>query len=440
MYRNLNRPGMRTTATIDPRAVEQDIAYSIRQLSPHAAPLYSLLDKLSRGKEPKSLKIWVAQEHLFDDVDYVSNVKLGSSVNPKYSRFALLTVDQISRPDVRDIMYYQPQDMLHIDKTGQEVEVWANPNSSIRIGLGATDFFTFDAALVGGAPGQQINTTPPGTILVRNVEPYPIKPFSSSYIIYHGRTIFESQDIEAVPTQRDIIYDCNFVEHKETLIQITEEQKDIIQTKFKTPDWTFNQRRDLEEFKQEIERTLLFQARSVDTTIPERPKYTMNGILNSIKTNVAYYDENIEAGPEFEKMIQWFIMEHAFRYNPAGTNKLFLMGIKALVKFNQSFANYRRSKDLAISGKVGFNISGYDFLGYTVGIVPFEAFDRRTNMANWILVIDPALIELRIIKDFNNRLIVPGNNNFIRYTSLMTEWMGTIAFQYEQAHALLRTA
>lgn len=440
MYRNLNRPGIRTTATIDPRAVEQDIAYSIKQLSPQATPFFSIVDKISKGKPPKGKKIWVAQEHLFDDVDYVSNVFLCGNADPKYSRFALLTVEQISRPDVRDIMYYQPQDMIYVEATGQVVEVWANPTSSIRIGLNANDYFTFDASMIGGQQGNVISTTPPGTILVRNVEPYPIRQFDKSWIIYQGRTIFESQDIEAVPTQRDLIYDCNFVEHKETLIQMTEDQKNIIKTKLSVPDWTFNQKRDIEEFKREIERTLLFQTRSVDTTIPERPKYTMNGILSSIKTNVAYYDpDQIDAGEDFEKLIQWFMYEHAYRYNPGGTDKLWLFGGRALIKFNQSFANYRRTKDLSLSGKVGFNITGYDFLGFTAGVIHCEAFDRRTDMSNWILVIDPALIELRVVKDFANRLIVPGDNNFIRYYTLMTEWQGTLAFQYEQAHALLRT-
>lgn len=439
MYKNLNRPGIRTTTTIDPRLVEQDIAYSIRTLSPHATPLFSLLDKLSKGRKPISKKIWIAQDHLFDDVDYVSKTLLGSDVDAKYSRFALLTVEQLSRPDLKSVMYYQPQDLIYIEATDQTVEVWANPSSSIRIGLGSNDFFTFDASLVGGASGSVISTTPSNTILVRNVEPYPIKPFDTSWIVYQGRTIFESQDIEAVPTQRDIIYDCNFVEHKEKLIQMTEDQKNIIKTKLKVPDWTFNQRRMIEEFKQEIERTLMFGKRSVDATVPDRPKYTMQGILESIKTNVAYYDKNITPGPEFERLIQNFIYEQAYRYNPGGKNKLWLVGSQALVKLNQSFADYRRTTTLDVSGKVGFNITRYDFIDFSAGIVHFPAFDRRTNMSHWILVIDPALIELRVVKDFSNRLIVPGDNNFIRYYTLMTEWQGTIAVEYEQAHALLRT-
>ncbi len=441
MYRNLNRPGMMTTVTVDPRTVEEDITLSVKSLNPAATPLLSIADKISKGKPPKGKKIWVVQEHTFDDVDWVSNVVTYENTFPQYQRFALLTPDQVSRPDLKNIMYYQPQDHIYIEATGQVVEVWANEYGSIRIGLGQTDFFQFDAALIGGTAGQMVSTTPPGTILVRNVEPYPIIPFNNSHIILLGRTIFESQDIEAVPTQRGFIWDCNFVEHKEKLIQITEDQKNIIQTKFKAPIWNFNQKRMLEEFKQEIERTLLHQIRSVDTTIPSRPKYTMNGILNAIRTNVAYYDPvNTPAGPEFERMFQWFIHEQAFRYNPGGVNKIALVGGAFAVKFNQSFANYRRSKDLPLSGKVGFNISGYEFLNFTLGLTHCENLDRRTNMTHWCLVIDPALIELRVVKDFNNRLIVPGDNNFIRYYTLMFEWQGTLAFQYEQAHALLRVA
>jgi hypothetical protein len=61
-------------------------------------------------------------------------------------------------------------------------------------------------------------------------------------------------------------------------------------------------------------------------------------------------------------------------------------------------------------------------------------------MENWCLVFDPSLIEYRTVKEYNTRLIVPGDNNFIRYYTLMVEWQGTMAFQLEQAHALLRTA
>jgi len=439
-YRNLNRPGMRTTATIDPRAVYEDISYSIKTLSPEATPLLSIIDKISKGPAPKSKKIWVVQEHLFDDVDYCSNVLLGSSVNPAYSRFALLTVDQVSRPDAKDIMYYQPQDKIYVEATGQTLEVWANPVASMRIGLGPNDFFTFDNALIGGPGGTQVSTTPPGTILVRNVEPFPIQPFNNSWIIYMGRTIFESQDIEAVPKQRDFIWDCNFVEHKEATIQMTEDQKNLITTKFKVPDWNFQQKRAIEEFKREIERTLVFGKRAVDLTINSRPKYYLGGIIDNIRTNVSYYDPNIPAGEEFERLIQWFIYEQAFRYNPGGTQKVALCGGRFLMKFNQSFANYRRTTNLNLKDKIGFDLSTYDFMGFTLALTHYEGFRQGTPMENWCLVFDPSLIEYRTVKEYNTRLIVPGDNNFIRYYTLMVEWQGTIAFQLEQAHALLRTA
>ncbi|MGC8978641.1 SU10 major capsid protein [Caldisericum sp.] len=439
MYRNLNRPGLRTTATIDPRAVQEDITLSLKSLSPEATPLLSIVDKISKGPPPKSKKIWVAQEHLFDDVDRINRVVLGSSVGPNYSRFALLWPEQLSRPDVRNQMYYSPQDKLYIEATGQTVEVVANPVASIRIGLGPNDFFQFDDALIGGPGGTMVNKTPEGTILVRNVEAAPILPFQTSWFIYMGRTIFESQDIEAVPKQRDYIWDTNFVEHKEAEIQMTEDQKNIITTKLKVPDWNFQQKRAIEEFKREVERTLIFGQRAVDLTIPARPKYYANGILNTIRTNVAYYDPDIPAGEEFERLVQWFIYEQAFRYNPGGTQKIALCGGKFLMKFNQSFANYRRSTSLKLSGSVGFDLSAYDFMGYTLALTHYEGFRQGTPMENWCLVFDPSLIEYRTVKDFTNRLIVPGDNNFIRYYSLVIEWQGTLAFQLEEAHALLRS-
>lgn len=439
MYRNLNRPGMRTTTTIDPQVVQEDISLALKSLSPEATPFLSIVDKISKGPKPKNKRIWVAQEYLFDDVDRISNVVLGSTVGPNYARFALLTVDQLSRPDVRNEVYYFPQDKLYIEATGQTVEVVANPVASIRIGLGPNDFFQFDAALIGGPPGQLVNRTPPGTILVRNVEPFPILPFQTSWFIYMGRTIFESQDIEAPPKQRDYIWDSNFVEHKEASIQMTEDQKNIITTKLKVPDWNFQQKRAIEEFKREVERTLLFGIRNVDLTVPARPKYYMNGILNTIRTNVAFYDPSIQAGEDFERLVQWFIYEQAFRYNPGGTQKIALCGGRFLMKFNQSFAQYRRTNTLKLSGTVGFDLSTYDFMGYTLALVQYDGFRQGTPMADWCLVFDPSLIEYRTVKDFETRLIVPGDNNFIRYYTLVVEWQGTLGFQLEEAHALLRT-
>lgn len=436
-FRNSNRPGVRTSQTIDPKSVMQDISYSIKTLSPESAPLMAIGQKFSRGAPPKGHKIWVVQEHLFDDVDYCSTVTFcEDTANVNWKRYALLTLDQASRPDVNDVVYYSPQDVLYIQETGQNVEIVATPTASIRTGLGATDFWSFDLSLVGGVAGTSTNRTPAGTVLVRNIEPYAIRRFTTSWVVFMGRTIFESQDIEATPKQRDYIWDCNFVEHKEAVIEMTEDQRDLIQTHFKMPDWTHQQVRMIEEFKREIERKYVFGIREYDGTISARPKHFMGGIINTIKTNVAFYDKNLAAGTAFETMLQWFMYEQAFRYNPGGGQKIALCGGKFLMKFNQSFAAYRRTTSLKLSGSVGFNIDAYDFMGNTLGMINYSGFRQGTPMEDWCLVIDPSLMELRVKKEFNTRQYEAEKERMFK---LMVEWQGTVAFQLEQAHAFLRT-
>jgi len=434
-YRNSNRPGPRTSQTIDPKSVMQDISYSIKTLSPESAPLMAISGKFGKGAPPKGHKIWVVQEHLFDDIDYCSTVVYCEDHVAAWKRYALLTLDQASRPDVNDVVYYSPQDTLYLESTGQNVEVVMTPSASIRTGLGTTDFFSINDNIYGGATGT-VSRTPAGTILVRNVEPYALRRFTTTYTVFMGRTIFESQDIEATPKQRDFIWDCNFVEHKEAVIEMTEDQKSLIQTYHKVPDWNHQQTRMIEEFKREIERKTIFGVREFDGTVSARPKHFMGGVLNSIKTNVSFYDPTMAPGEAFEKMIQWFMYEQAFRYNPGGSQKLAICGGKFLMKFNQSFAAYRRTTSLKVSGDVGFNIDAYDFMGNTLGMINYQGFRQGTPMENWCLVVDPGLMEWRVKREFNTREYDLPNQ---RMYKLMTEWQGTIAFQLEQAHALLRT-
>lgn len=437
-YRNLNRPGVRTTATADPKAVMEDISYSVKSLSPEATPVLSIMSKIGKGAPPKGKKIWVAQEHLFDDVDYCSKVTFSEDgMSSAWKRYAVLTLDQASRPDTNQQMYYSPQDVLYITDTGQTVEVVATPVASIRIGLGVTDFWTFDQGLLGDTPGPNVSKTHAGTVLVRNIEPYAMQRFVTSSVIFMGRTIFESQKIEATPKQRDFIWDCNYVEHKEAVIKITEDQADLIKMHSQVPDFTHQQRAMINEFKKEIERKIIFGHRGIDTTVSGYPKYFMDGVINTVKTNVAYYDAATPGGPEFEKMIQWFMYEQAFRYNPGGTQKIAYAGGKFMMKFQQAFSEYRRTKSLKVSGDVGFNIDSYDFMGNTLGLVRYEGFRQGTDMENWCLVIDPSLMVLRTKKDFVTR---PFDMPDERIKTLMVEWQGTVSFQLEQAHALLKTA
>lgn len=430
-YRNLNRPGIRTSTTVDPKIVMEDISNTIRRLEPEATPMQSLSNWIGRGTPPKNHKIQVIQYHAFDHFDYCSTVVMGTSVDAQYNRFALLTLDQASRPDVNTQMYYQPQDKLYIASTDQTVEIWMTPTSTRRIGLGSTDFATFDANLTGGTT----TTTAAGTVLVRNVRPEALKSFSTSDVVYLGRTIHESQVIEAAPAQRDYVFDCNFVEHKEQVIEMTEDQRDLIQLKGVAPDWTMQQKEMLIEFKKSVEYNAVFSTAEVDLTVGGRPMRHMRGLLDTIKTNVAFYNPNTITN--YENLLIDFIYNQAFRYNPGGTKKFCVCGAEFFKNFNKTFGQYRQTNTLDLSDKVGFNVQTYFFGNYQLNFIQSELFRQGTKFQDWCLVFDPQYAKWRVKKDYLTKEYSLANE---RVYKLMVEWQGTIAWELEQSHALLRTA
>lgn len=428
-YRNLNRPGLRSSVTIDPKNVLEDIDQKIRTLDPYATPLQTLGSMIGRGSKPNSHKIQVMQYHSFDNYDKCSAVTFGTGAEV---RFARLTLDQISRPDVSNIMYYYPQDKLFIVETGQVVEVVMNPYSSITVGTGSLAFP--NATLSGNSTTRSA----PGTVVVRSVEPVAIKQFTTSDVIFMGRTIYESQKIEATSKQRDYIYDCNFVEHKEAVLTMTEDQKKWLKQKAGPPDWTFQQKEMMKEFKLDVEFNSVFSEREVDFSILDRPKRHMRGLYNAIRTNVAYY--NPHTITDFEAMYSNFLYQQAFRYNPNGYNKMGICGGRFLYDFNLAFRDFRRTSDLApgkIGKEVGLDLNTYVLPGgQKIALTRNEILRMDTPLEHWCFIIDPALMEWRIVKDYESRYYQAPDE---RDEKIMIEWQGTIAWHLEQAHALLRT-
>ena len=433
MYRNTTRPGLRSTTSVNPKNVMEDISEDIRVLEPEATPLLSLGNIFGTGAAPKSHKVQVREYDAFDHFDYASNMVLGSATDPRYSRFALLTLDQPSRPDIPGVMLYSPQDKLFIGATGQTVEVVMTPTDSLIMSLDGQSRLSLPAALTGGTA----TTTAAGTVLVRNItSDAPIIPIPArgSDVIYTARTIFESQKIQATPWQRDLIYDCNFVEHKEAVVNMTEDQAKWVKTLGRRPEWDFEQEQTFKDFKKSIEYALIFNERAFDGTVPGRPKRHMRGLYNAIKTNVAVY--NPQAVQDFRKLVLNFFVNQGFRYNPNGKNKVIMCGQQFLINFNEAFQDAVR-----LTGKeksVGLDIDTLIIPGgYNVKLATTEILRQGTPFENWCFVIDPKEGEHRIVKDFKTRMYA---NNDERDIKMMIEWQGTIAWHLEQSHALLRTA
>jgi len=429
-YDNRIRPGIVSSVTIDPKRILEDIDLKVRELEPAATPIQTITKYMGVGKPPKSHKIQVKQYHIFDNYDYCSAMTAGTGAD---ARFANLTLDQPSRPSTAGTMYYSPQDKLFIVKTGQVVEIVMTERDSMP--LGNNTFFSHANTTL---TGNTTTRTSQGTVLVRTIDAVPIIPFTNSDVIYLGRTIYEGQPIQGESKQRDYIYDTNFVEHKEAVLRMTEDQVKLVQVEGNIPEWTFQQQHMLKEFKVSVDYNLLFSERSIDYTVPGGPKRHLRGLFNSIRTNVAVYDPmNVT---NFEVMFGNFLYEQAFRYNTSQTySKIGLAGGRFLFDFNQAFRQYRRTTSLeGVGKKIGLNFDTYVIPGgHTISLVRTEALRQGTPLENWCFVIDPKMMELRIKKNYESRNYSLATD---RIESVMVEWQGTVAWHLEQNNALLRTA
>lgn len=435
-YNNIIRPGTRSTTSINPRALMEDIDNRIRTLSPESTPVLTLGNYMGRGAKPTSHKIQVIQYDSFDHYDYANSIVLGTASGganrASYGRFARLRLTQPSRPNTQETMPYFPQDKFVILATGQVVEVVMTPTASMTRSLDNVSRYAFDTEFTGGTTG----TTAAGHIIVRTIEDVPFAACTTSDVIFMDRTIYESQKIEASGLERDYFFDCNFVEHKEKVLSMTEDQYKWIKTRGTVPDWTFQQTEMIKEFKRSIDYQMLWGERAVDMTIPGRPKRHMRGLFNSIQTNVAYY--NPDTTDDLEILIQNFAYDMAFRYNPNGKKKIGLCGGRFLLNFNNVFREYRRTSGTNPGDKkVGLDLDTYVLPGgFELSLVRTELLRQGTSVEDWCFVIDPVEMEQRIVKDFATRMYA---NNDERDQKLMIEWQGTVAWHVEQSHALLRT-
>jgi hypothetical protein len=421
---NSTRRGIRTTQTVNPQNVKPDISEQIRTLYPEATPIITLMEKISSAGRPKSKKVQVRKYYATDFLDQITAVTVGTATE---TRFARLTVAQTSRPNISGLMYY-PQDKLYIVATGQTVEVVMTPEAAYQINGS-------DLTLTAGLTGNTTTRSAAGTIVVRVVEPVAIVNPGNSDFWHLGRTIWESQPIQAQSYQRDVVFDYNFVEHKEAVLDVTEDELEYVQTYGSMKDFDFQKRETIEEFKKQINNTCWYSERAVNYDQNGRPTYHMRGLLNAIKTNVTVYNPT-QSGLDFEELISNFMYKQAFRYQGA-KRKFAFVGADFLHNFNRAFREYRRSDINVAKQTPGLNITTYDWMGYQLDLVRNETFRLGTPQSHWCCVIDPEQIDYHVTKNYDVREY---SNNNERDKKLMIEWSGTLSFHLEEHHALLRTA
>lgn len=426
-YQNTTRSGIRSSVTANPRIMAEDVSQKLNIHNASRLPIQAISKVLGRGAKPKNHKIAIAEYYKRDIFDYTSDVTIDTA-GGGYQRFAKIKLNQSFSPEISEVIY-QPQDQFTVTATGQAVEVVMTPTAAFNpMGVGE---ITLPTSLTG-------NTTTrcaAGYVIVRAVASEAILPFTQSSMLFRGRTIVESQKIEATSFQSDIRYKSNFVEHKEAVLEFTEPQKKWLETvNGVRPDWEFHQERTMETFQETVEATLWFGQKAADYTLAKRPKRTLEGIIPSIRTNVAYYNPTTTS--DFELLVISFINEQAYKYDNT-SRKMGWAGQGFLTNFNLAFREYRRINQ--VEGqlrKIGLNYSTYDFMGKTIDFAECGTFRPDTEYTDWLAVFDPSKIDLRLVKNYETKTY---HNADDRDWKLMMEWEGTIAFNEEQHAALLRT-
>jgi hypothetical protein len=428
MLKHQGRVGISASSSPNPRTIEEDISYKIKEVAPESVPILTITSKIAKGKPPINHKIQVAQMATFDDFDFISSVTLGTGGLERYAR---ITVDQISREPGAG-MYYFPQDRLSIIATGQEVEVVITEDAALKEN-GAE--ITLSSALVTGTGSTQVSRSNPGEVIVKTVQPVAFRGFSGgSDCIYLSRTIHEGQKVEGPSRRRDVNFDFNYVEHKETNLVFTKTQTEMYKSKLQFSDWDLQQRETIREFKQAIEKVMVFGQRAFDTQ-SRLAKPSMGGFVDAIKTNVSYY--NPSTITNYEDLTQNFFLDQAFRWNPNGTNKIALCGFQYLRQFSNAFREFRRTTSLKVTETAGMNLDTYVLPGgFNIALTRTEVFRQGTPLENWLMVLDPASCELRVKKDFEAKDVTQTDERLVRW---MMEWQGSIAFHNEQTHAILKS-
>lgn len=424
-YKNLSRPGVRTTQTVNPQAVKRDIDELVRILDPESTPMLTIADYMGKGKAPKSKKMEVMQMNTFDPWDETTSTVIGTGAESRYMRITPL---QKSRPTTNNSMYYYPQDQIYVSKTGQNLVVVMTPDACYQKS-GA------DVPLTTGLTGNTTTRSAAGTIVVMNQDPSPIIDFQTSDFVFQGRTIWESQPVGGISRQQDVLFDVNYVEHKECILTMTDDQIRYNDMYGTIKDFNMQQKLTLSDFKKAIHYQLVFGERNWDLIEPNRPTIRTRGVVSSIKTNVMLYDPF--QTDDFETLVSTFMDEQAFRHNPNGRKKIAYCGQKFLSNFSKSFKEYRRSDLSDYKPTPGLQVESYRWNGNSLSLIRDETFRQGTPHENWCMVVDPLESELCVALDFVHRDVTLANQ---RDKTWMWEWEGGIKHHREESSALLRTA
>lgn len=422
-----HRLGLRTTQTVNPQDILPDVDEILRRADPTLSQLETILDHLPSGKPPKAKRVDVRQYMSFDPLDQVVAVVPGQAADNE-QRFARLTMAQRSLIATTSTnMIYQPGDKLVLD-SGQVVEVVVTPSATLQ-GLP-----TLSSNLLGGSGPY----SPPGQIVVRCVQPVPFNSsWTGGWAQFLGHTLYEGEPVQQIPWQRDVVYDFNYVEMVERVMECTEDETEFITFRGTAKDMQFQREEMLHEIKQDVELLYMFGRRSFDMTVPTQPKLHMGGVLDFIRTNVAVYNPNTP-NLNFEQLIRSWMTNQVFRVCPNGMRKLVFVGERLSDAFMQVFDSLRRvdAAKQSIKNIGGVSVSTYEFNGRIIDLVTYRHFRVETPWSWWAVALNIPSLETRIKKKYVIRDATLPNERVYRFA---VEWQGTLAVHLQETHALLRT-
>jgi hypothetical protein len=384
---------------LDPRGLVQEIDPKLYKVKSNMFPTLEVLDKISNGGKPKQPKLDYMV--MFEDmpVDSLISPYYGGTVagDTGFERYALVTPTNAWNPNSDQIRYH-PQDHIYNPETMQEYEVVMTPTESILIYDGPkNDSGNYLTGMPTTLTGSAANRTAVGTILIKNVQPEPIKHFTEATVFPGSRVYFDAQDRDGHSTYQEPVYDCNFVESFEFMQEWDLESKEEWEVKYEfmkfDPVWVNN----LQKQMQKEEFAALFGKKSYDVVGIEnkagdgREKRTMEGILSGTNTFVTYFQPQGMNERAYEKFYQGAIWE---MFNAYGNieDKIVYAGDNHMMAMANMLSN-RRVVDMNLSKDkpIVMSTDTYEFMGKRIHFMQSNLFHLQ-KYRDWLFVWDPTEI------------------------------------------------
>jgi len=205
-------------------------------------------------------------------------------------------------------------------------------------------------------------------------------------------------------------------------------------TKYRTGDARQDKRMDaLDMHMADLERATIFGQRSVDTTDPDKPEYTMGGIISYLTTNV-YPNQGALSQDAWDDIL-------VSLGNYGSSERVAFCGSTALSAINRLAAGRGRIELLPSASTYGIDVHRYETTGIVLNLIRHPEFCAHPEYTKAMLILDMKNIGFVPFIGGDTRLVPrigdPYKNNPAGTDAYVEEYMTdcTIVVDFEETHA-----